>query len=76
MKHLRRNISVPEDVWRSLESKIPPGDRSRFVADAIRKSMKEREDTLAKEYEEAFSSDEYKTLQEDWGSLDAEGLSE
>jgi len=44
------------------------------VSDVICKAMKEQEDILAKEYEEAFSSDEYKSLQEDWGFLDTEGF--
>lgn len=69
---LRKNISVPESIWTSLVSSVPPGKRSQFISDAIQKALEKEEDLLAKEYEEAYSSEEYKQVQRDWNHLDTE----
>lgn len=54
MGSVRINISLPEDAFKELSRDIEPRKRSRFIAQAVKKSLKDlRRQRLAAEYEEA-----------------------
>jgi metal-responsive CopG/Arc/MetJ family transcriptional regulator len=73
MSSVRINISLPGEVMSEITQKIEPRKRSRFITEAIVRSLKEqRNRRLAAEYEEAAA--EIKRLnQEMEGSL-SDGL--
>jgi metal-responsive CopG/Arc/MetJ family transcriptional regulator len=54
MHTVRINISLPEDLVAEISREIGSRKRSRFIAQAIARSLKELKDRkLAAEYEEA-----------------------
>ena len=54
MDYVRINISLPRAVVADLSKRLPPRKRSQFIADAVKKHLKEQEARkLAAEYEEA-----------------------
>lgn len=56
MGSVRINISLPEDAYKELSRDIEPRKRSRFIAQAVKKSLKDlKRQKLAAEYEEASS---------------------
>jgi len=56
MEIVRLNVSIPRDIYENLSRTVKPRKRSRFITDAIRKSLKKEQDQkLTAEYEEAAS---------------------
>jgi hypothetical protein len=54
MSSVRINISLPQEIMREITKKIEPRKRSRFITEAIVRSLKEqRNRRLAAEYKEA-----------------------
>jgi len=54
MSSVRINISLPEETFEELSRDIEPRKRSRFITQAVKRSLKEiKEQRLAAEYEEA-----------------------
>ncbi|MDR3569710.1 MAG: hypothetical protein P4L43_16915 [Syntrophobacteraceae bacterium] len=54
MKTVRINISLPDYLLEEISRQVSPGKRSRFIAEAVERSLKEQRDhTLAAEYEAA-----------------------
>lgn len=56
MDFVRINVSLPKEIASELSKKLPPRKRSQFIAEAVRKQLKEQEAIkLAAEYEEAVA---------------------
>ena len=54
MSSVRINISLPQEVMSEITQKIEPRKRSRFITEAIVRSLQDqRNRRLAAEYEEA-----------------------
>ena len=54
MDFIRINVSLPKEIASELSKRLPPRKRSQFIAEAVRKQLKEqRAQKLAAEYEEA-----------------------
>lgn len=54
MSSVRINISMPEDAFKELSRDVEPRRRSRFITQAVRKSLKDlKRQRLAAEYEDA-----------------------
>ncbi len=54
MELVRINVTLPKEVVAELSRKLPARKRSKFIADAVKKHLKEQEaQQLAAEYEEA-----------------------
>ena len=54
MDSVRINVSLPKEIASQLSKKLPPRKRSQFIAEAVRKQLREQEAIkLAAEYEEA-----------------------
>jgi metal-responsive CopG/Arc/MetJ family transcriptional regulator len=54
MKTVRINISLPEDLLDDISREVGSRKRSRFIAEAVARSLKEQRDRrLAAEYEAA-----------------------
>jgi len=73
----RMNITLPEDVVKILKKKTKLGEKSSYIADAIRSySKKESQEVLIKKLISEYSS--YEVTQEDeaWLNADLGELSE
>jgi metal-responsive CopG/Arc/MetJ family transcriptional regulator len=54
MQAVRVNVSLPRETFEDLSKEIEPRKRSRFVAEAIERLLRERRaERLAREYREA-----------------------
>ena len=54
MSSVRINISLPEETYKELSRGVESRKRSRFITEAVKRSLKEmRKKRLAAEYEEA-----------------------
>jgi metal-responsive CopG/Arc/MetJ family transcriptional regulator len=54
MKTVRVNISLPDDLLQEISREVGPRKRSRFIAEAVERSLKElRDRRLVAEYEAA-----------------------
>jgi metal-responsive CopG/Arc/MetJ family transcriptional regulator len=54
MSSVRINVSVPKEVFEEISRDVEPRKRSRFISEAIKRSLRERKaQKLASEYEEA-----------------------
>jgi len=73
MASVRINISLPEDAFKELSRDIEPGKRSRFIAQAVKKSLKDlKKQRLAVEYEEAAA--EIRRVNQDLEGTISDGL--
>ena len=73
MDSVRINISLPKRTFKELSRNIEPGKRSRFIAQAVIKSLKEiRNERLAAEYEEAAA--ETRRINQELEGVTADGL--
>jgi metal-responsive CopG/Arc/MetJ family transcriptional regulator len=73
MSSVRINISLPGEVMSEIRQKIEPRKRSRFITEAIVRSLKEqRNRRLAAEYEEAAT--EIKRLNQEMEGTLSDGL--
>ncbi len=66
MSSIRVNVSLPEGTFSELKEEVPLRERSKFIAVAISKLIKERrEERLAREYREAAKDigEAYKDLE-------------
>ena len=73
MNSVRINISLPKEVLSEITQKIEPRKRSRFITEAIVRSLKEqRNRRLAAEYEEAAA--EIKRLNQEMEGTLSDGL--
>jgi metal-responsive CopG/Arc/MetJ family transcriptional regulator len=73
MSSVRINISLPQEIMREITQKIEPRKRSRFITEAIVRSLKEqRNRSLAAEYEEAAA--EIKRLNQEMEGTLSDGL--
>ena len=54
MELVRINVSLPKEIVSELSKKLPSRKRSQFIAEAVKKHLKEQRDRrLASEYAEA-----------------------
>ena len=73
MKSVRINISLPEDVHSELSKEVESRKRSKFIAEAIKRLIKERRDLrLASEYQEAAA--EIRRINEELEGVIGDGL--
>ena len=71
MGAVRMNITLPEDVVKILKKKTKSGEKSSFIAEAIRSySKKESQEELIKRLITEYSSYEMNTEDEDWFNAD------
>lgn len=73
MHTVRVNISLPEELLKEISREIGPRRRSRFITQAIERSLRELKDQkLAAEYEEAAA--EISRINQDLEGAMADGL--
>ncbi|MGA2227299.1 MAG: hypothetical protein ABSH41_22925 [Syntrophobacteraceae bacterium] len=73
MHTVRVNISLPEDLLNEISREVGPRKRSRFITQAIARSLKELKDQkLAAEYEEAAA--EISRINQELDGVTADGL--
>jgi metal-responsive CopG/Arc/MetJ family transcriptional regulator len=73
MSSVRINISLPEETFEELSRDIEPRKRSRFITQAVKRSLKEiKKQRLAAEYEET-AAEIHRVNQELEGTL-SDGL--
>jgi len=54
MSSVRINVSLPEETFKEISRDIEPRKRSRFITQAVKRSLKDlKKQRLASEYEEA-----------------------
>ncbi|MCM2353291.1 MAG: hypothetical protein NDI63_06690 [Pseudobdellovibrio sp.] len=68
---VRMNITLPEDVVNILKKKTKSGEKSSFIAEAIRSySKKESQEELIKKLIAEYSSYESSSEDEEWLNAD------
>ena len=73
MNSVRINISLPKETFKELSRDIEPRKRSRFITQAVMRSLKEiKKQKLAAEYEEA--SVEIKRINKELEGVISDGL--
>jgi metal-responsive CopG/Arc/MetJ family transcriptional regulator len=73
MNSVRINISLPKETFKELSRDIEPRKRSRFITQAVMRSLKEiKKQKLAAEYEEA--SAEIKRINKELEGVISNGL--
>ncbi len=76
MKHENITLSFPSDLKALLYQRVSNRGVSKFVAEAVRKSLeeyeREKELKLEKEYKALMKDASYKEVKEDWKDSDQE----
>jgi len=73
MNSVRINVSLPKETFKELSRDIEPRKRSRFITQAVMRSLKEiKKQKLAAEYEEA--SAEIKRINKELEGVISDGL--
>jgi metal-responsive CopG/Arc/MetJ family transcriptional regulator len=73
MNSVRINISIPKETFKELSRDIEPRKRSRFITQAVMRSLKEiKKQKLAAEYAEA--SGEIKRINKELEGVISDGL--
>lgn len=62
-------FTIPEDLARQLVKRVASRDRSRFVAEAIRTQLREREQQLIEACEIANADSDVLALEQEFGNL-------
>lgn len=76
MKTKNMTFSLPIDVVNQLNSTIGKRELSKFAAQALKRALKEKNDSLRAAYAEANSDPGQIEVSEDWRALDNEGWDE
>jgi len=73
MSSVRINVSLPEETFKEISRDIEPRKRSRFITQAVKRSLKElKKQRLAAEYEEAAA--EIKRINQELEGAISDGL--
>lgn len=72
MKTINATFSIPEDVLQLLHAFVEKRGLSKFVAQAIKKALEEKRNSLKAAYREAEKDEDTKETIEDWAKLDGE----
>ena len=73
MSSVRINVSLPEETFKEISRDIEPRKRSRFITQAVKRSLKElKRQRLAAEYEEAAA--EIKRINQELEGAISDGL--
>jgi metal-responsive CopG/Arc/MetJ family transcriptional regulator len=73
MNSVRINVSLPEETFEEISRDIEPRKRSRFITQAVKRSLKElKKQRLAVEYEEA--SAEIRRINQELEGVISDGL--
>ena len=73
MSSVRINVSLPEEIFKEISRDIEPRKRSRFITQAVKRSLKElKKQRLAAEYEEAAA--EIKRINQELEGAISDGL--
>lgn len=75
-KTVNQTFSLPIEVSSELHTYVKPRERSRFVADAIRKELKVKKDELRKAYLAANEDEGQLEATEEWQSTLGDGADE
>jgi metal-responsive CopG/Arc/MetJ family transcriptional regulator len=75
-KTINQTFSLPVEVSSELHTCVKPRERSRFVADAIRKELKAKKDELRNAYLAANEDEGQLEATEEWKSTLADGTDE
>ncbi len=76
MDTIRLNLTLPKKLARELEAVTDPGKRSQFIADAIKRRIKEmKKEQMRGIMEEGYraNADESKALAREFEASDMEG---
>ena len=65
----KMTFTIPEDLAGHLLKRVPARDRSRYVAEAIRTKMREREQQLIEACEIANAAPDVLALEQEFGQL-------
>jgi hypothetical protein len=74
MSTINRTFSIPLDVDGDLHALVKRRNMSRFVADSLRKSLKELSNDLRDEYRMANKDEGQREAEKDWESTIPDGL--
>lgn len=77
MNAQRINITLPADLARDFRRTIPDGERSKFIADALKERVAKKRN-LEKEWAKSLRANRklYEEVRKDWAPLDTEGWPE
>lgn len=73
-KTINQTFSLPLEVSSELYTYVKPRERSRFVADAIRKELESKKEELRKAYLSANKDEGQLEATEDWQSTLGDGV--
>lgn len=76
IKTVNQTFSLPKDLSAELHALVKSRERSRFVANAIRKELKTRKDELRKAYLAANQDEGQIEATDEWQSTLSDGLDE
>jgi metal-responsive CopG/Arc/MetJ family transcriptional regulator len=76
LKTINQTFSLPIELSSELHALIKPRERSRFVANAIRKELKAKRDELRNAYMAANEDEGQIEATEDWQSTLGDGTNE
>jgi hypothetical protein len=76
MSTVNRTFSIATDVDRDLHLLVKKRGMSRFVSEILRKGLKERRDSLHKEYSMANEDEGQQEAKRDWAATITDGLGE
>jgi metal-responsive CopG/Arc/MetJ family transcriptional regulator len=76
LKTINQTFSLPLELSSELQALIKPRERSRFVANAIRKELKAKKDELRKAYIDANKDEGQIETTNEWQSTLADGTDE
>jgi stage V sporulation protein SpoVS len=73
----KMTFTIPEEIAARFLRRVPPRDRSRYVAEAIAAKLREREERLIRACEAANKSSDVLAIERDWDTMDnADGVEE
>jgi hypothetical protein len=65
----KMTFTIPDEVATPFLRAVPSARRSKFVADALRKTLKDRESALIAACDAVNADPELKTLVDDWQAV-------
>ncbi|MEO8096432.1 MAG: hypothetical protein ABI811_01935 [Acidobacteriota bacterium] len=68
----KMTFSLPEQLARTLVQRVPARERSRFLAQALEKSLREQESDLARACLAANNDPKAKVLEKEWDRVQDE----
>lgn len=67
---MKVTLNIEDTLYQKLKQLVPNRQISKFISDAIRKELRDKEGDLIKAYEDAYNDNQRRTENQNWDAIE------